>query len=162
MEIKASYEVESSAEQIWHVVGERFGEVAEWADGLRSSRLVGELGVGCERVCSGEPNWPFPGGTVRERLLTFDRADLSLSYEVFEGLPRFFSRAVSRWRVVPLGSDRARVDIHGSLELRGLGRWLAPVLGPLIRRMGRRALVDLARYVVARQGEMTAVSTITA
>ncbi|MEM6996082.1 MAG: SRPBCC family protein, partial [Myxococcota bacterium] len=105
-------EIEASAERVWHVVGERFGDMS-WSSGITRSNLEGELGAGAVRVCQFPPNMFSKDGQVRERLLSFDRDTMRLSYEAGPTGP--MKRATNRWSVVALGRQRCRVDMRATV-----------------------------------------------
>ncbi|MBX2800856.1 MAG: SRPBCC family protein, partial [Myxococcales bacterium] len=73
MEMRRTIEMEASADQAWQVLGERFGDIAQWSSTLATSSLQGTLGVGATRVCQGTGFGPFPPGEVTEELVEFDR-----------------------------------------------------------------------------------------
>lgn len=136
MELTTTIELDAPASAAWQVLGEEFGTIHTWSSSLSNSHLIGDLGVGAVRVCTGEGFGPFPPGQVRERLLAFDRDGMQFTYEATEGLPWFVRRARNRWRVEPLGSDRCAVTTHATVEL---AWWVRPV-GFLLPRAMKAAL----------------------
>ena len=146
MKVHLDRELAASAEDVWRVVGERFGDLT-WSEGIDASHLEGELGVGGVRICRFEPNAFSREGVVRERLTEFDREARVLAY-VAENMPGVMRCASNRWSVVSLGPDRCRVEMRAAVELRGIARLFAPLLGLGLRRMGSRTLQELEAYVV--------------
>ncbi len=94
MDIHEQVEIEAPASTVWEVVGERFGDIARWTEFLDSSSLEGELGVGAVRTCRFQPNVFSRTGTIRERLTSFDRDAMRLSYEGI-GMSAFMERAIN-------------------------------------------------------------------
>lgn len=149
MEMKLERELPASAEEVWTVVGERFGDLS-WTSGVTESYLDGggEPCAGSERVCQFPPNMFARAGEIRERLLSFDRAGKTFSYQTTEPTG-VMQRATNRWTVTPLGEARCRVAMHATVELRGLARLLAPLMRPMLRRMGVQTLRELEDHVAA-------------
>ena len=81
------------------MLGERFGQIGEWAAPITSSSVDGELTVGAIRTCQFAGFGPFQAGTIHERLLEFEPAAMSLAYESAEWMPSFVKSAVNRWSV---------------------------------------------------------------
>jgi len=97
MKMRAELVVSAPAEDTWMVVGERFGEIGEWASPITRSAMDGPPGAGRVRTCHVAGFGPVPPGVIRERLLHFDPHARSLSYEAAGGMPGFIRRAVSNW-----------------------------------------------------------------
>jgi hypothetical protein len=149
--------VAAPAESVWWFVGEKYGDIGAWAPGLESSFLEGELDLGAVRVCRTRASWPFVAGTVRERLITFDRGTMTLAYRAFEGLPGFMEHRYSRWTITALSPERCQVEVSGEIDVRGPWRLLAPLFRWQLGRMARRALERLATHVTrARLGRVRA------
>ena len=51
MEMRAELVISASAEDAWAVVGERFGEIGEWASAITKSVMDGQPGVSQMRTC---------------------------------------------------------------------------------------------------------------
>jgi hypothetical protein len=147
MDMRAELVISAPAEDAWAVVGERFGEIGEWASPITRSSMDGPSHVGRVRTCHVAGFGPFAPGVIRERLVTFDPEARSLSYEAAEGLPGFIMRAVNRWSVHPGPGHACTVRIHATLTLRPVTRPLGPVLRWRMRVDTRRVLADL-RYRV--------------
>ena len=159
MKITAETTLQAPASAAWAVLGERFGEIAEWTTSLDSSHLEGELGVGAARVCAGPPWGPFPGGTMKEELRHFDRERRQLVYAATEGLPWFVRDASNRWTVDALDGERCRV--RGDADVR-LVRWLAPLgwlLSLAMRQPIRAILVELEAAVAAEAARASATTS---
>ncbi|MFK7988794.1 MAG: SRPBCC family protein [Sandaracinaceae bacterium] len=157
MELTQTFELDAPASDVWHLLGERYGEVADWASGLDGSRRTGELGVGCVRVCESPANWPFPAGIVKERIEWFDRGSRELTYRAFDGLPGFLVSALNRWRVEPVDEMRCRLHMHATLELSALASWCSPVFRLATKRMGRVFVRDLRQHL-SRSASMEVVA----
>jgi hypothetical protein len=109
MEMRAEVVINAPGEDAWVVVGERFGDIGEWASAITESVVDGPPAVGRVRTCQVAGFGPIAAGVIKERLIEFDPEARSLSYEAAAGMPWFIAGAVSRWSVHP----RARWCLHG-------------------------------------------------
>jgi hypothetical protein len=128
-------------------VGERFGEIAEWASAITASVIDGPPDAGRVRACQAAGFGPVAAGVVTERLIEFDPDARSLSYEAAAGLPWFIAGALSRWSVHAGPGSACTVRIHATLTLRRAARPLSPALRWRMRADTRRALAELRHRV---------------
>ena len=147
MEMRSELVISAPAEDAWVVVGERFGEIGEWASAITESVMDGQPDVGQVRTCRVAGFGPLAPGVIRERLAGFDPEARSLSYEAAEGMPGFIVRAVSRWSVHAGSGSACTVRIHATLTLRRAARPLGPVLRWRMRADTRRVLAELRHRV---------------
>jgi len=132
MQYVMQIEIDAPARAAWVVLGEQFGQVAQWTSTLDQSWLEGELGPGATRVCRSSQSFgPFPPSTVTERLLQYDPAAMELRYEATQGIPAVFREATNHWRVEAMGDARCRVVSTARVRL----AWWALPLAPLMRVM---------------------------
>jgi Polyketide cyclase / dehydrase and lipid transport len=143
MEMRAEVVVDASAEDAWAVVGERFGQIGEWASAITESAMDGMPRVGAVRTCHVAGFGPVAPGVIKERLTGFDQQARSLSYEAAEGMPGFVVHAVNRWSVEPGPGGGCTIKIHATLTLRWPARPLGPVLRWRMRADIRRVLAEL-------------------
>jgi hypothetical protein len=145
MELQAEVVINAPARAAWALLGERFGEIDQWAVAIVQSSVDSQPGCGTVRTCQIARFGPFPAGTVKERLFEFDPMAMSLAYESADGMPAFVSRAINRWSICPEGAKRCLVRTNATLELSGLIRLLAPMLAFKLRGDAARVL-DQLRY----------------
>lgn len=145
MDVHISRELSVSAEEVWQVVGERFDDLT-WAPLVTASAMEGVLGVGAVRVCRFPPIPFATTGRICERLLEFNRESRTLTYQAVDA-PGIMNRAVNRWTVTPISAGRCRVDLHATIELRGVARVFTPIVRMFIRRMSARTFDRLADHV---------------
>lgn len=147
MEMRAEIVINAQADRAWEVIGERFGDISEWASVISESVMDGPPGVGRVRSCHVAGFGPFAPGVIKERLVSFDPEARSLSYEAAEGMPGIIVHALNRWSVNPGPGAGCTVKIHATLTLRPPAR----LLGPLFRRRMRgdteRVLAELRHRV---------------
>jgi hypothetical protein len=149
MEMRAELVIKAPAEDAWAVVGERFGEIGEWASAITESVMDGPPAVGQVRTCQVAGFGPIKAGVITERLIQFEPEAKSLSYEAAAGLPRFIAGAVSRWSVHAGPGSACTVRIHATLALRLAARPLSPVLRWRLRADTRRTLAEFRQRVEA-------------
>lgn len=134
MKIQTTLDIDAPVSAVWHVLGEQFGEVAEWSDAIKGSSLDRPLGEGAVRTCDLKAFGPVPAGQITEELTRFDRESRSLTYVVRSGVPRFMRFIENAWTVEPLGERRSRVTSRATFHL---AWWVFP-LSPLFRlQLGR-------------------------
>jgi len=149
MEMRAKLMINALAEDAWAVVGERFGEIGEWASAITESVMDGPPAVGQVRTCQVAGFGPIAAGVIKERLIEFDPEATSLSYEAAAGMPWFIAGAVSRWSVHAGPGGACTVRIHATLTLRPAARPLSPALRWRMRADTRRVLAELMHRVEA-------------
>ncbi|MBL4685545.1 MAG: SRPBCC family protein [Nannocystaceae bacterium] len=145
--IRMSLELDVPAAEVWRVLGERFGNVGDYAAGVQSSSMDGEVGVGAVRTCTTQPFGPFAAAKITEELTEFDPAAMKFTYLAGGDLPRMIPTSKNRWSVEALGSERCRVQCHASVDLLWWALPLAQLLGWGIRSEVLRFGEDL-RYRV--------------
>jgi len=135
-------DIDAPADAVWRVVGTEFYDVGAWATSVPQSNRAPD---GQSRQCTVAG---APGVTrLTERLVDFDDATRSLSYEVDDGLPRFVTLARNSWRVEPLGLARSRVMSTAELTLAGAGVLLTPLMRVWVQRLVRTVLTELQHHV---------------
>jgi hypothetical protein len=147
MDLRAEVVIDAPAHAAWAVLGERFGQISDWAAPIETSSLEGEPAVGAIRTCQFVGFGPFKSGTIKERLVEFDPPTMSLAYEGAEGMPRFVKRAINRWTVHSQTEGSCSVRTHATLELRGPLRLIQFLLKRRLQADGARVLGEL-RYQI--------------
>ncbi len=147
VDLRAEVVIDAPAAAAWAVLGERFGQIGEWAAPITSSSVDGELTVGAIRTCQFSGFGPFKPGAIRERLFEFDPRAMTLAYESVEGMPSFVKMARNRWTVEPRSAASCLVRTHATLELQGPLRLLQFVVARRLQADGARVLDEL-RYQV--------------
>jgi len=147
MDMRAELVINAPAEDAWVVVGERFGEIGQWASSITKSVVDGKPAAGTVRTCHVAGFGPIGPGVIKERLTRFDPEARSLSYEAVEGMPRFIVRAASDWSVHAGPGRTCTIQVHATLTLRPTARPLGPLLRSRMRADTRRALAELRQRV---------------
>lgn len=129
--------VDVPAQRVWEEIAHRFDRIGDWATAIPASTAhpIAGSAIGAPvaaRICqTGIRMVP----TATEKIVAYDEAARTLTYEAIAGIPAFVTLARNRWQVTPLGEDRAEVTFDARLEVRGLlgrlARWW------LLARVGR-------------------------
>jgi len=128
MELHAHLDIAAPAAAVWHLIGERFGDIGQWAVPITSSSLDGVPAVGAVRQCHVAGFGPVPPGVIHEKLTVFEPASMRFEYAAVRGMPAIIKRATNRWQVVPAGPQACVVRIHATMALRGLAALTAPLM----------------------------------
>jgi hypothetical protein len=148
MELTAEIRVNAPADGAWHLVGTAFGDIARWAAPITASTLDRDAaGEGAVRTCHVTGFGPMGDMVVRERLLAFDGAARSLTYDAVEGMPRFVRRATNTWTVEADGTRACVVRTRATVRLVWWMRLLAPLMAARLRREATAVLEELAHML---------------
>jgi hypothetical protein len=147
VDLRADIVIDAPAAAAWAVLGERFGQIGDWATPITNSYVDGELTVGAVRTCQFSGFGPFKPGAIQERLVEFDPGAMTLAYESVEGIPSFVKSARNRWTIEPRSAASCLVRTHATLELQGPLRLLQFVVAHRLQADGARVLDEL-RYQV--------------
>ena len=148
MKIQTALNIDAPASAVWQVLGEQFGDVANWSDAIEKSSLDRALGEGAVRTCDLKAFGPVPAGKVTEELTQFDRGSQSLTYVVRSGVPKFMRFVENAWTVEAIDDSRSRVTSQARFDL---AWWMLPLF-PLLRiQLGRglRSFVGQLETTVA-------------
>ena len=145
IELMREYEIAAPASAAWELMAARFGDVAEFASGVRSSAMDGPAGVGAVRTCHSEPFGPFNSAEITEELVEFHPEAMRYAYTAGGELPSFIPASRNRWSIESDGPSRCRVRSHVSVELAPWAVPLAPLLGWSIATAVDRFGSDLRR-----------------
>jgi hypothetical protein len=147
MDLRAEVAIDAPAQGAWAVLGERFGQISDWAAPIETSSLDGKPAVGAIRTCQFVGFGPFKSGAIKERLVEFDPSTMSLAYESADGMPSFVKSAVNRWTVHLQTEGSCLVRTHATLELRGPLRLIQFLIKRRLQADGARVLENL-RYQI--------------
>ena len=146
LHLVASLEVPAHA--VWHVLGERFGEVHHYARGVQHAVMDGPAGVGAVRTCQTQPFGPFASSRITEELVEYSNEGMRFTYVAGGELPSFITSARNRWRVEP-NPHGSRVVAHASIDLVWWALPLAPLLELAISGEAHRFIEDFRAHLQA-------------
>ena len=120
-EVQKEITIDVSAENLWEMVGPGFVDVYKWASNVDHAEGKGNSkfeGAVCdERFCDVN----VAGfSKISEKLTNYDGDKLTLSYAVNTGMPGFITKAVNKWTVVPVDSQRSKLVMHADFQVKGL------------------------------------------
>ncbi|MGJ8681670.1 SRPBCC family protein [Paraglaciecola sp.] len=160
MECNNTIRVTTSAQRAWHVLADQFGDAAEWATTVETSKLVGKMGVGAVRACKTRAVGPFPANYIEEEITQFDPENRSYSYKLISGLPPIFSRATNTWSIRSISDNECEILSNVILEpkiwLRPLA-WLFPLL---IKRDLKHTFEELGFFIERGEAHPRKLATI--
>jgi len=142
--LETKIDIDAPADAAWEVLGERFGEIAEWTSSITVSSLNGELQVGGTRTCENSRGFgPFKPGIIEERLVIFDRSSMTFEYEGISGLPGMLRKAGNHWTVQEVDEDHCVVRSEAHIELKGFIRVFAPFMRLAMKSAVRKFTEEL-------------------
>ena len=148
MRITTRRTIHRPADEVWEVVGRRFGEAGVWASSIHTSHTTGPGRLPGAPCSARECHVAAPGADrLVEELVVYDESARTLSYALAGGMERFAASAVSTWSVDAVSDHASVLRVDAEFGLTRLGRVLAPVLSLYLAIMGRRNAADLATYV---------------
>ena len=152
MKIHISKELEASASAVWNVLGEQFGDIGNWFNGVVKSSMDSPVGVGAVRTCDIKAFGPIPEGHVVEKLTHFDRDSRSLTLVITEGVPGFMKLAQNAWTVEDLGNGRSRATSVVTIRL----AWWALPMAPMIKKQLGKTIRSFVRELETEASSETA------
>ncbi len=132
------------ADKAWTLVGGAFGDISTWAALIVNSTMNSPPAPSSVRTCHIRGFGPVAPGVIKERLIRFDPADRSLSYEWIEGRPSFIVHAISRWSVSSIEPGTCTIRVHATLTLHPIMRPFGPLLRRWVSRDAGKVLEELA------------------
>ncbi|MEM7716033.1 MAG: SRPBCC family protein [Cyanobacteria bacterium P01_A01_bin.68] len=117
MQIKRQFTVNASADRLWEIMGQEFGQVSHWASSIHDSqgRNTGRVleGAPCSgRVCE------TAMGNFKEQIHTYDESSKTLAYDAKgDKMPFFVKRLANNWTFTPLSEGKCKVDMRMEIGL---------------------------------------------
>ncbi len=117
--------IDTSALKIWKILAEDFGEIGTWASGVKASKGLNpslENNLFSERHCEIAATG---FNDTKERIITFDKKNYILTYELYHGIPGFVKDAYNTWKLIP---GTTSTQVIATTEMRATG-----ILGRLMK-----------------------------
>lgn len=143
MDMHLSTTTHVPAEHAWALLGEQFADIGLWASVIEHSSLTGPPQVGAVRTCTVQGFGPVPSGRVEEKLLSFDPANFTFTYQAVSGLPGFMLEARNTWTVEPISPHKCRVHSLAVLRLKFPFSLVSIPLRSQLEKSGHRLLEEL-------------------
>lgn len=137
--------VNTGIARAWQILGVEFADASRWASAVYHSegKGIGLNGSSCsERGCETSM------GRLKEKLLQFEPASKSLTYQIETGLPGFVKFASNTWQLIPETEQKTRLRMTVNVETTGLlGRLMAPMLKMQLTKLGNELAEEFKYYV---------------
>lgn len=131
-----------SADKLWEIVGPGFVEVYKWssnvdhAEGKGTSEFKGAV---CdERFCDVNVKG---FSSISEKLTYYNEGEMSLTYEVQNGMPNFITQAKNNWVVVPISENQSKLIMRAGFRSKG-------VMGFLMNGMMKKKMNETLETVL--------------
>lgn len=147
MQVVQKVLVARTADEVWEIVGRRFGDVATWAAAVDVSRPIDGTGSGGASCAGRACTVAVPGfAELTEELTAYDDRARTLTYRATSGMPGFVREARNTWAVAELSADTCAFTMHAEVELSPLGSLAGPALRLYLSRIGRVTGRDLKTF----------------
>ena len=146
MEIKREITIKSGVDNAWDVLGNQFGEMDKWATFVQKSEVSGysELPGLSYSIRSLET----ANGPTKQRIISFNPENHSLSYEGIQGVPFFLNNPIAIWALTQVDDSNVKLELSFSAETKGI---VGAILGPIVKmkfgKIGDELLDDFKQYV---------------
>lgn len=140
MQVKTVTTVDVSADRSWSIIAEQFGDAADWASSLSSSRLDREqIEVGATRIGQ------LGKRQLSEKVTRLDRDGRVFAYELIDP-PGPVRAASNTWTITEIGSDRSKIESEMNLSLHWLAIPLTPLIGFGLKRQIASAIEEFRTF----------------
>lgn len=135
------------ASEVWHLLGEGFGNVM-WIKGVKSCKFEGDLIIGNARIVDMKGM-----GTVTERLELFNPQSHTIRYSVEGGLP-IIKNASNHWTIEKIDDKNCIITCQSNLEVKAFVFFLSPLLRFLMASTVK-GLIEMLEKEVMRKNQLT-------
>ena len=147
-EMHGNIQIDAPADVVWEVLAHRFGDIAEWASIMKSSKGIIDDASPLDAPVSARVCKAKGFGEVREELRDYDEQNMRFRYEAVKGLPFFIKYAENNWSVKALTEGRSEVTCRGVLRMGWFaGTFLFPLFNAQMQKVGDRLFQDLKAFV---------------
>lgn len=155
MEFRREIIIDQPIEEVWDIVGNKFGEAYKWASGINYSESYGTPKI--EQAHCNNRSCDLASGKIKEVIRVFDPKNYILEYEVIEGFPFFVASGINNWRLTNL-DGRTKINMHLVIKTKGIiGAIMNPLMKMQMNGLTKSVLVDLKHYI--ETGEPSPVKT---
>lgn len=137
--IKQELIIKAPIQKTWQVLGPEFADAYKWASSIKHSEARNHEtmnGSTCtERGCS------VSGvGNIKEKLLNYSEAEHTLSYQVYEGMPKMVKYAANTWTLTDLGNGTTKLEMQIEIKTGGL-------MGSMMKGMMRKKMTKMTKKI---------------
>lgn len=121
--IYSTITINKPADDIWKILADDYGGIGKWASGVNVSQGLGDpiggsscSGRSCEISATGFSD-------TEEKILTYDRDNYLLHYQLVHGLPGFVKNAMNTFKLTPKGGS-TEVNANTIMDATGIPGFL--------------------------------------
>ena len=130
MQIRQQLTVNTSADKVWDILGPQYEYVSEWISAVHMSQRRDNGAVPHNAPCSGRV-CETDLGPFKETIIRYDERNRSIAYSAQgDKMPFFVKQLSNSWKVTPLDSNCARVDMCAEISILPVFNL---VMGPMMR-----------------------------
>lgn len=137
VQMSKSVIVNVSADKLWEIIGPGFADAGKWSTAIDHSAGHGKGqfdGATCDtRTCDLSAKG-FK--SVNEKITEYSDEDKTLSFDVFEGMPGFVTKANNRTVITSIGNGKAKAELTITMHLK-------PLMGAIMGGMFKKNLSNL-------------------
>ncbi len=137
--IKHELIINASIVKTWQVLGPEFADAYKWASSIKHSeaRNIETInGSTCtERGCSVSGM-----GNIKEKILHYSETEHTLSYQVYEGMPKMVKYAANTWKLTDLGNGTTKLEMQIEMKAGGL-------MGSMMKGMMRKKMTKMSKQI---------------
>ncbi len=137
--IKQELIISASIAKTWQVLGPEFADAYKWASSIKHSEATNKEtmnGSTCtERGCSVSGM-----GNIKEKMLSYSETDHTLSYQVYEGMPKMVKYAANTWTLTDLGNGTTKLEMQIEMKTGGL-------MGSMMKGMMRKKMTKMSKQI---------------
>jgi len=125
VKMSKSIVVNVSANDLWQIIGPGFADAGKWSTAVDRSIGHGEGkfdGATCDTRSCDLSAKGF--SSVNERITEYDEGNLTMSFDVFEGMPGFVTYANNRTVISDLGEGRSKAELQITMHMKPFMGWL--------------------------------------
>lgn len=137
--VKRELIINKNSDEIWEVVGKKFGDVHLWSSNFKDSKPGGDKQF--EGIDYSYRATLTDRGETIQLLDAFDAKNYSLAYHITKGMPGIAKSASGLWSLKPIKSNQTTVVIEFEMEVKNL---LGYLLSPLVKLKIGKAAEEIA------------------
>lgn len=140
VQIKRVLIINAPLSKAWQVLGPEFADAYKWASSLKHSQASDQTSFNGS-TCTERGCYIKGMGKTKEKLLIYSENEHTISYHVYEGMPKMVKYATNTWTLTDLGNGKTKVEINLVMKTGGM-------MGSMMKGMMRKKMSKLATEVI--------------
>lgn len=136
------------AQDLWQIVGPGFADAGKWSTAVDHSEGHGVAkfdGATCDTRSCDLSAKGF--SSVNERITEYDEPNLTMAFDVFDGMPGFVTYTNNRTVITDLGNGKSQAELQITMHMKSLmGMLMGGMLKKNLSNLIDSALDDLKVY----------------